>query len=105
VLLIAAGILSSYDALDNTQLRPHDPITVASWLWFLLFDLPLPIWALLLMAAWRERDRALADLTRLSVTDQLTGALNRRGFLNRTVSSIAQSRRFDQPSALIMFDH
>jgi len=39
-----------------------------------LFDLPLPILALLLIAAWRERDRALAELSRLSVTDALTGA-------------------------------
>jgi diguanylate cyclase (GGDEF)-like protein len=104
VLLIAAGVLSAYDALDNTLLRPHDPITMASWLWFLLFDLPLPIWALLLIAAWGERDRALAELSRLSVTDQLTAALNRRGFLNRAVPSIALSRRSGQPSALIMFD-
>jgi diguanylate cyclase (GGDEF)-like protein len=104
VLLIAAGVLSAYDAIDNALLRPHDPITVASWLWFLLFDLPLPIWALLLIAAWRARNRALAELSRLSVTDQLTAALNRRGFLNRAVPSIALARRSGQPSALIMFD-
>ena len=104
VLLIAAGVLSAYDAIENALLRPHDPITLASWLWFLLFDLPLPIWALLLIAAWRARDRALAELSRLSVTDQLTGALNRRGFLDRAVPSIAQARRSGRPSALIMFD-
>ena len=104
VLLVAAGVLSAYDAVDNALLRPHDPITMASWLWFLLFDLPLPIWALLLIAAWRARDRALAELSRLSVTDQLTAALNRRGFLNRAVPSIALARRSGQPSALIMFD-
>jgi diguanylate cyclase (GGDEF)-like protein len=104
VLLIAAGVLSAYDAVDNALLRPHDPITVASWLWFVLFDLPLPIWALLLIAAWRARDRALAELSRLSVTDQLTAALNRRGFLNRAVPSIALARRSGQPSAVIMFD-
>jgi diguanylate cyclase (GGDEF)-like protein len=104
VLLVAAGVLSAYDAVDNALLRPHDPITVASWLWFVLFDLPLPIWALLLIAAWRARDRALAELSRLSVTDQLTAALNRRGFLNRAVPSIALARRSGQPSAVIMFD-
>jgi len=47
VLLIAVGILSAYDAIDNVLLRPHDPLTLSSWLWFLLFDLPSPIWALL----------------------------------------------------------
>jgi diguanylate cyclase (GGDEF)-like protein len=104
VLLAAAGILSAYDAVDNAFLRPHDPITLASWLWFLLFDLPLPVWALLLIRAWQERDQALMELSRLSVTDQLTGALNRRGFLERAMPAIAQSRRSVRPSALIMFD-
>jgi diguanylate cyclase (GGDEF)-like protein len=104
VLLTAAGFLSAYDAIDNVLLRPHDPIGLASWAWFFLFDLLLPIWALLLISAWRERDRALAELSRLSVTDQLTGALNRRGFLNRAVPAIAQARRSGQPSAVVTFD-
>lgn len=104
VLLTAVGYLSAYDAVDNVLLRPHDPITVSSWLWFFLFDLPLPVWALLLIAAWRQRDRALEALSRLSVTDQLTGALNRRGFLDRAASSIAQARRAGVSTALIMLD-
>ena len=103
-LLAAAGALSAYDAIDNFLLRPHDPVLLASWLWFFLFDLPLPILALLLIAAWRERDRALAELSRLSVTDELTGALNRRGFLDRASTSLAQARRSGLPTALIMFD-
>ena len=104
VLLAAAGALSAYDAIDNVLLRPHDPVILASWLWFFLFDLPLPILALLLIAAWRERDWALADLSRLSVTDALTGVLNRRGFLERAATSIAQAQRASLPAALIMFD-
>ncbi len=104
VLLAAAGTLSAYDATDNVLLRPHDPVILASWLWFFLFDLPLPIMALLLVAAWRVRDRALAELSRLSITDALTGALNRRGFLERASTSIAQARRSGLPTALIMFD-
>ena len=104
VLLAAAGILSAYDAIDNVLLRPHDPVILASWLWLLLFDLPLPILALLLVAAWRDRNRALAELSRLSITDALTGALNRRGFLDRASTSLAQARRSGLPTALIMFD-
>jgi diguanylate cyclase (GGDEF)-like protein len=103
-LLAAAGALSTYDAIDNVLLRPHDPVTLASWLWFFLFDLPLPILALLLIAAWRERDLAMAELSRVSVTDALTGALNRRGFLERASISIAQAQRSGLPAALIMFD-
>ena len=45
VLLAAAGTLSTYDAIDNVLLRPDDPVILASWLWFFLFDLPLPILA------------------------------------------------------------
>ncbi len=104
VLLAAAGALSVYDAIDNVLVRPHDPIVLASWLWLFLFDLPLPILALLLIAAWRRRDRAEAELLRLSVTDALTSALNRRGFLERGQTSIAQVRRSGLPAAVIMFD-
>jgi diguanylate cyclase (GGDEF)-like protein len=104
VLLSAAAVLSVYDAIDNVLLRPHDPVVFASWLWLILFDLPLPILALLLIAAWRERDRILAEVSRLSMTDVLTGALNRRGFLEGAATSIAQAQRSGLPAALIMFD-
>ena len=100
----AAGALSAYDAIDNVLVRPHDPVMLASWLWFFLFDLPLPILALLLIAAWRKRDRALADLSRLSVADALTGVLKRRGFMERAAISIAQAQRSGLLAALIMFD-
>jgi diguanylate cyclase (GGDEF)-like protein len=104
ILLSAGCALSVCDAIDNVVLRPHDPVILASWTWFFLFDLPLPILALLLIAAWRERDLALAQVLRLSVTDALTGALNRRGFLERAATSIVQARRAGLPAALIMFD-
>ena len=104
VLLSAGGALSVYDAIDNVLLRPHDPVILASWMWFFLIDLPLPVLALLLITAWRKRDLALAQLLRLSVTDALTGTLNRRGFLERAATSIVQARRAGLPAALIMFD-
>lgn len=103
-LLVAASALSTYDAIDNLLLRPQDTVLLASWLWLFLFDLIIPIWAFLLIAAWGERDRAMAELSRLSVTDPLTGALNRRGFLDRTATSIAQARRSGLHTAVIMFD-
>jgi diguanylate cyclase (GGDEF)-like protein len=103
-VLCAATVLSVYDAIDNELLRADDPVTLASWLWFILFDLPMPILVLLLVLAWGARDRALAELSMLSVTDQLTGVLNRRGFFERAAAAIAQSRRTALPTALIMFD-
>jgi hypothetical protein len=33
-LIAAAGALSAYDAIDDVLLRPHDPVLLASWLWF-----------------------------------------------------------------------
>ena len=103
-LLGAAAALSAYDAIDNVLLRPDAPIPLANWLWYFLFDLVMPIWALLAINAREDRDRALAELLKLSVTDQLTGALNRRGFHERAATAIAQSRRNRGSPSLIMFD-
>ncbi len=103
-LLLAAGSLSTWDAIDNIVLRPTEPIQSTAWLWLLLFDALVPIWAFLVIAAWRQRDRALTELRRLSVTDQLTGALNRRGFLESAAISIAQGRRSGVDPSVIMMD-
>ncbi len=103
-LLLAASALSTYDAIDNLLLRPKEPVLLASWIWLFSFDLIVPIWSFLLIAAWNERDRVLAELSRLSVTDQLTGALNRRGFLDRASVSIAQARRSGLHAAVVTFD-
>lgn len=104
VLLNLAGLLSAADAFDNLVMRPQEPISLSSWLWLLFFDSLVPIWAFMLLAAWRERDHAMAELSRLSVTDQLTGAMNRRGFLDRAARSIAEDRRHGRPGAVIMLD-
>jgi diguanylate cyclase (GGDEF)-like protein len=103
-LLSVAAVLSLHDAIDNVVLRPHDPIPLASWFWLFGFDILLPFWALLLIHAWRQRDRAQASLERLTVTDPLTGALNRRGFFEQAATAIAQARRRAMPAAVIMFD-
>jgi diguanylate cyclase (GGDEF)-like protein len=103
-LLSAAAVLSAYDAVDNVVLRSNASIPLVNWLWYFLFDLVMPIWALLAVWAREDRDRAYAELSKLSVTDQLTGALNRRGFFDRAVTSIAQSRRLGGSPAVIMLD-
>ena len=104
LLLLAATALSSFDAVDNFILRPDEPVTLASWLWLLFFDIPMPILAILLV--WRREDlqRLLAELSRLSVTDQLTGALSRHGFFDRAATSIAQAQRTRVPVSLAIFD-
>jgi diguanylate cyclase (GGDEF)-like protein len=60
--------------------------------------------AILLVWSREERDRLLSELSNLSVTDQLTGALNRHGFLDRAATSIAQGQRAGTPSSIVMLD-
>jgi predicted signal transduction protein with EAL and GGDEF domain len=104
LLLLAATALSLFDAIDNFILRPDEPVTLASWLWLLFFDLPMPILAILLVWSREEQQRLLKELSQISVTDQLTGALNRRGFFERAATSIAQARRVATPASLAIFD-
>lgn len=104
LLLLVATALSIFDAVDNFILRPDEPVTLASWLWLLFFDIPMPILAILLVWSREDLQRLLAELSRLSVTDQLTGALSRHGFLERAATSIAQARRTGAPVSLAIFD-
>jgi predicted signal transduction protein with EAL and GGDEF domain len=104
LLLAAATGLSGFDAIDSFILRPDEPVVLASWLWLLLFDLPMPIFAILLVWSREEQQRLLSELRVSSVTDQLSGALNRRGFFERAATSIAQAKRADKPVSLVVFD-
>ena len=74
--LCVTTALSLYDGFDNFSRRPHDPIAATSWLWLLFVDLPMPILAILLGVVRRQRDHMVAELSRLSVSDQLTALLN-----------------------------
>jgi diguanylate cyclase (GGDEF)-like protein len=103
-LLLWAAALSGYDAVYNVYFSPSQSIARASWIWLLGFDLLLPIWALLLLKVRRERDLAQADLARLAVTDPLTGALNRRGFLDHAHPILARAERSGEPMAVAMLD-
>ena len=103
-LLGAAALLSAYDGIDNVLLRPHEPILASSWIWFGVFDVALPIYAWLLIRTLRERNGLLLELQQLSITDPLTGALNRRGFLDRAATSIAQGHRANQSMVLVVLD-
>jgi diguanylate cyclase (GGDEF)-like protein len=104
VLLCLAAALSVYDAVDNVLVRILAPITDASWLWLFGFDLLLPLWALLLIRAWRARDRAEMRLADLAYVDPVTGALNRRGFIDRAAPALALARRAGMPTSVVMLD-
>lgn len=51
-----------------------------------------------------ERKTLELELQRLATTDSLTGAANRRSFLEHASAEIARSRRYDMPMALLMLD-
>jgi diguanylate cyclase (GGDEF)-like protein len=104
LLLLAATALSLFDAIDNFILRANEPVTLASWLWLFFFDLPMPILAILLVWSREDQQRLLAELSQMSVTDQLTGALNRHGFFERAATTIAQAQRTGTPASLAIFD-
>jgi diguanylate cyclase (GGDEF)-like protein len=103
-LLGIAATMSCVDAMDNVFLRANEQTPLSSWLWLFCFDLLLPIYAFLLVRAWRQRDQAELELARLVVTDLLTGTLNRRGFFERAIGSIGQARRAGQIVSVAMLD-
>lgn len=51
-----------------------------------------------------ERKRLEAELTRLATTDPLTGAYNRRHFLNVAEDEISRALRYQRPLSVIMAD-
>jgi diguanylate cyclase (GGDEF)-like protein len=51
-----------------------------------------------------ERRRLIAELERLSETDQLTGTLNRRGFLKLAEREFQRARRSGLPLTFVMVD-
>ena len=104
LLLMAATALSVFDGIDNFILRPDDPVPPVSWGWLLFFDLPMPILAMLLVWSREDQQRVLAELAQQSVSDQLTGTLNRHGFFERAAATIAQAQRASTPVALAIFD-
>ena len=58
--------------------------------------------ALLLLSLTKER--AEARLSKIALTDPLTGLANRRAFFDQGERLIAQGRRTKQPTSLIIFD-
>ncbi len=51
-----------------------------------------------------ERKAMEQEMLRLATTDSLTGAANRRRFLERIEEELARVRRYDDPAALLMLD-
>jgi diguanylate cyclase (GGDEF)-like protein len=103
-LLVAAALLCLYDGVDNVLINPDLPVLASSWLWFFIFDVPMPILALLLVRSQWRRDELMRRFQQQSVTDALTELLNRRGFLDQGARAIAQARRAGTHAAVAMLD-
>ena len=58
------------------------------------------------ICAWQAHDLGVQrrDLARVSRTDPLTGALNRRGFEERLEADLVEARRHGRSVALVLFD-
>ncbi|MBO0756382.1 MAG: GGDEF domain-containing protein [Bradyrhizobiaceae bacterium] len=104
VLLVLAASLSAVEAIYQVYATPLEPIPLANWLWLFFFDFLVPLYAVLLVRAWRERDRAETGFARLAATDSLTGILNRRGFIGEAVTAITAARGRGEDVALVVFD-
>lgn len=98
VLTLGRGILGAFTDLYPSFLAPH-PWNVAAMLMTNL--LPLMV-NFAMLGGWHED--AEAALQQQAITDELTGLLNRRGWLQAGKLLIANSNRTAQPMALLMLD-
>ena len=69
-----------------------------------LFTLALLGAAALCALQARGHERHVAEVARLSRTDHLTGALNRRGFEEELAERLARFRRYGTPIGLVLLD-
>jgi diguanylate cyclase (GGDEF)-like protein len=102
-VVLGAGTLSMYDAALNFRARPDGDLPGENWLW-LVIDVALPVLFLLLLSVSRRRDLAETQLRLLSVTDTLTGLVNRRGLMEQAIPALARALRSGTSSAVIMAD-
>ena len=98
VLTFGRGFLGAFTDLYPSFLAPH-PWNMAAMLMTNL--LPLMV-NYAILGGWHEE--AEAALQRQAVTDELTGLLNRRGWLQLGRVLIANANRIEQPMAVLMID-
>lgn len=99
VMTCGRGILGAFfTELYPTFTTPH-PFNVAA---MLIANVTLVTLNVAFLVAWREE--AEIKLRDLTVTDALTGLLNRRGWYERAVPAVAQAHRHSFPVALLTLD-
>lgn len=99
IMTFGRGLLGAFfTELYPTFTTPH-PFNVAA---MLIANITLVTLNVTFLVAWREE--AEVKLRGLTVTDALTGLLNRRGWYERATSAVAQAQRHGLPLALLTLD-
>jgi diguanylate cyclase (GGDEF)-like protein len=93
------GVLGAFYTAEFPHFFAPTPINVG-------FALVSNITVMLSLAALllAHRDEAARELERLATVDGLTGALNRRAWLEQASVDLAMSERYRQPMGLLMVD-
>lgn len=86
----------------RAELRAHPRYVATSWLQ--VRAVPMDTGLMITLADIRDRKREAARLRRASQTDELTGLVNRRGFLELAERQLAQARRLGQDTVLFYLD-
>jgi len=86
----------------RAELRAHPRFVATSWLQ--VRAVPVDTGLAITLADIRDRKREAARLRRASQTDELTGLVNRRGFLELAERQLANARRLGQDTVLFYLD-
>jgi diguanylate cyclase (GGDEF)-like protein len=103
LVLLAVAWLALRDVLATFERGAAPDTTADGWSW-LVIDVLVPLFFLLLIEGWRQRDALEARLAAQSETDPLTGLPNRRGFTERAGAALTAARRQGEPCAVVAFD-
>ena len=100
VLLVTAGSLVGDLTSASQELYPGDPGELTAW-WNALMR---PAAGALVVALVVRQRRVLRREERLARTDELTGAANRRQFLDALRSEMYRSERYCRPLTVVLVD-
>lgn len=103
VLMAGLGVMEIVAGLVEALARQGQPARPLDWFW-LGADLLLPVFFLLLVRAFRQRDALEAQLAAAAEHDPLTGLPNRAGFGARAMAALAASRAAGQPAVMALLD-
>jgi len=96
-----AAVAAAGTWVSANMLGPRAPTSVGIWVWNSSATLAAFLFVAALLSGLRQR---FDQLRELSVTDALTGLLNRRGFDNALRREHARARELNRPLSLVFMD-